>query len=343
MGGQRVAGVRRNRRRRHDREQLVDERRRVARERGPGLHPLEAQLRPTLAESDEEREQEGAEQQPLRDPDVDGDRAGRRPEHEQPRDRDHVDELERLQAERVRGLEDREREHARERRGAERRTEGQRERAEGRCERERRPGRELAARDRTPALDRMQAVGGDVAHVVDEVGGARRRAVRDERGDRRHPPARVAELRGEHDPREQEEVLRPLARPERSEGRDDGRPPAWELEDRRVGGFHHGTTLVGRQRLRGARRQDEPEAAAPTGLGVELDPAAQCSGELLRDREAEPGALGVVRDERAEDPLGVLAPDTRPRVGDVHPHGAVRRLERDPDRCRRRASSGTRS
>ena len=235
VGGQRVAGVRRNRRRRDDREQLVDERRRVARERGPRLHPLEAQLRPTLAESDEEREQEGAEQQPLRDPDVDGDRAGRRPEHEQPRDRDHVDELERLQAERVRGLEDRERDHARERRGAERRTEGQRERAEGRCERKRRPGRELAARDRTAALDRVQAVGGNVAHVVDEVGGARRRAVRDERGDRRHPPARVAELRGEHDPREQEEVLRPLSRPERSERRDDGRSPARELDDRRVG------------------------------------------------------------------------------------------------------------
>ena len=82
-------------------------------------------------------------------------------------------------------------------------------------------------------------------------------------------------------------------------------------------GFHHGATLVGRRRLRGARRQDEPKAAAAAGLGLELDPATQRAGELLRDREAEPGALGVVRHERAEDPLCVLAADPGSRVRDV--------------------------
>ena len=136
-------------------EQLVDERRGVAGERGPGLHPLEAQLCPTLAESDEQREQEGAEQQPLGDPDVDGDRAGGRPEHEQARDREHVDQLERLQAERVRGLKGSERDQACKRRRAERRTEGQREHAEHRREEERGSRPEFAARDRTAALHRM--------------------------------------------------------------------------------------------------------------------------------------------------------------------------------------------
>ena len=63
----------------------------------------------------------------------------------------------------------------------------------------------------------MLPVGVDVAEVVDEVGGARRRAVRDERGHRLEPAGRVAELGREDDPGEEEQVLQPLPRPQRDE------------------------------------------------------------------------------------------------------------------------------
>ena len=95
---------------------------------------------------------------------------------------------------------------------------GRRERG---CQRERSIRGELAARHGPKALDRVEPVGVGVADVVDEVRSARRRAVRDEGGDRRDPAARIAELSGEDDPREQEEVLRPLARAQRDEHRDE--------------------------------------------------------------------------------------------------------------------------
>src|SRR5688572_12835800 len=75
--------------------------------------------------------------------------------------------------------------------------------------------------------------------------------------------------------------------------------------------------------LRRPRGQHQAEAAALAGLRVELDAAAEGSRELPRDRQPEPGSLGVVRDERAEDPLGVLARDPRAGVGDVDAHGPV--------------------
>ncbi len=243
MGRQRVARVRGDRRRRHDREQLVHQRRRVARERGPCPDAFEPELRSPLAERDEEREQEGAEQEPVGDGDVHRDRACGGAKDEEAGDREHVDELQRLQAERVRGLQCPEADHARDGRRAQSRRERQGEHRERGGQRERVPDPELPARDRAEALDRVQPVRFDVADVVDEVRGARGRAVRDERGEGGAPAAGVAELRREHDPREQQEVLRPLPRPQRDECRDRGRPPSGELEDRRLSRLAHGETL----------------------------------------------------------------------------------------------------
>ena len=113
--GEGVRRVRADRRRRHDPEQLVDEPRRVAREHRACAGALERELRPPLAEREKQREQERAEEEPLRDPHVDRDRPGRCPQHEEPGDRDHVDELDRLQAERVGRLQREKPGHARER------------------------------------------------------------------------------------------------------------------------------------------------------------------------------------------------------------------------------------
>ena len=89
--------------------------------------------------------------------------------------------------------------------------------------------------------------------------------------------------------------------------------------------------------------QDEPEAAAPPHLAVELDPAAERDRELARDREPEPRAAAVDRPERPEDALSLLGRDPRPRVGDVDRDGAVGARQREVDAARRPASSGRRS
>src|SRR5213078_2217394 len=97
----------------------------------------------------------------------------------------------------------------------------------------RRPRRELPARDRPRALHRMETVVRGVTDVVDEIARARRGAVRGERGKRLAPAREVAELRGEDDSCEQEQVLRPLAWAQRDERRARHRPALWEVEDRR--------------------------------------------------------------------------------------------------------------
>src|SRR6266536_4102687 len=71
-----------------------------------------------------------------------------------------------------------------------------------------------------------------------------------------------------------------------------------------------------RRRLLRLGRQHELEPAALARLGFELDPPAQCEGELARDRkpEARPGV--VARPERAEDPFALLRRDAGPGVVD---------------------------
>ena len=152
---------------------------------------------------------------------------------------------------RVGRLEREEPREARERQGAEHRREREREHGEPRGERQRAAGPELAACHGPCALDRVQPIGRDVAHVVHEVGGARCGAVRDEGRHRRAPAAGVAELGGEDDPREQEEVLRPLPRPQRDDRRRKRRPPRGKLDDRRGQRFRHAGKS--KRRARGAR------------------------------------------------------------------------------------------
>jgi hypothetical protein len=84
-------------------------------------------------------------------------------------------------------------------------------------EHERRPCGKLAARDRPEPLDRMLPVVRSVAHVVGEVRGARRGAVDGEGEAGLQPAGDVAELRGEDQPGEEQQVLRPLPRTERRE------------------------------------------------------------------------------------------------------------------------------
>jgi hypothetical protein len=77
---------------------------------------------------------------------------------------------------------------------------------EGR-ERERRLPGQLPARDRAQALERVQTVLLRVQEVVGDVRGARSSTVGEERRPRLQPPATVAELGREDDPRKQQQVF----------------------------------------------------------------------------------------------------------------------------------------
>ena len=183
---------------------------------------------------------------------------------------EHVDENDVLQPERVRGLEAGEEAEESDGSVAEPRRQRDREHRERRGEHECRPRRELATRDRPALLERVRAVGVAVEHVVDEVRRARGGAVRGERSSRLHPATPVAELRGEDDPREEQQVLRPLARPQ-GRNRNEGRPPCGtfgELDDSSDVPRERPTTRATLRR-RGpgagsdvASGQHEPEAAA---------------------------------------------------------------------------------
>ena len=198
-------------------------------------------------------------------------------------------------------------------------------------EHERAIGGQLAARDRPVALDRMRRSSAASRRSLTRYAALEARAVRDE--DRRGlgPARRVAELRREHDPGEEQQVLRPLPRAQRDERgthRTAARP---ELDDRRA--------LAAASRL---AREDELERRAAADLGVELDPAAERLRELVRDRRPRPGAAAVARPERPEDPLLLVRRDPGPGVRDVT--ATSRSPASARARCgRRRASSGTRS
>ena len=118
---------------------------------------------------------------------------------------------------------------------------------------ERGPRGELPAGDGTGALDRVEPVGRGVTDVVDEVGGARRGAVGDEGGDGGDPAAGVAQLGSEDDPGEEEQVLRPLPRPQRDECGHGRRAPHRQLHDPRAHRLVHGVTLERRHPFEAAK------------------------------------------------------------------------------------------
>src|SRR5205085_11347867 len=73
------------------------------------------------------------------------------------------------------------------------------------------------------------------------------------------------------------------------------------------------------------------ETAALPRLRVELDVAAQSDGELVRDREAEPGPGVVPRPERTEDPVALLDGHARAIVVDRDGDAAVRGRQLEAD------------
>ena len=261
--GERVEAVRDHGRRRDDGDELVDERERVALQHGPPGRRLRAdehELAAALCQREEEREQRGAEQEPRRDPHLHRRRSRRRADDEQPADRHHVEQHDVLERERVRRPEARRRcrgtGSTASPSGA---TSSTAEKSSTAASASAQPWRKLAARDRPRALDRMHAVVRRVADVVDEVARARRRAVRGEGGERLAPAGEVAELRREDDPGEEEQVLRPLPRPQRDERR--AQPASarrGRLVDRCGLGQHH----AGRRLVAVPDGQDELEAAA---------------------------------------------------------------------------------
>ena len=224
-----------------DRDELVDELERVALEHRPPRSLAgadEHELPTALRQREEEREQGGAEQQPGRDPHVHRGRARRRADHEQPADREDVQQHDVLEPEAVAELDRRERDEKAQRREAQPRARAERRSSEYPGERDRQAGRQLPARDRPLALDRMETVVLPVAQVVDDVGRARERAVGREAHDGLRPARGVAELRREDDPREDEQVLRPLPRPHRRERRSGQRAPARQLDQASGGNGH---------------------------------------------------------------------------------------------------------
>jgi len=219
---ERVRRVREQRRRGHDRDEPVDEADRVPLEHPPSRRPggsYEHELTAPLRESEEEREERSAEQQPPGDLDRDRLRPRGRPDHEEAGDREHVERRDVLDAEAVARLEREEGDdHPGDAKAERRRHEQGRDR-EARGDARREPGRQRPRRHGPVALHRMEPVLGRVAHVVDEVRGARRKAERREAGEGVDPAAGVAELRGEEDPGEDEQVLQPLPRARRDEER----------------------------------------------------------------------------------------------------------------------------
>jgi hypothetical protein len=152
---------------------------------------------------------------------------------EEAADRHHVEQHDMLQRQRVRRLQREERAQEEDRRKPERCNQQYGTEDQHRSQHLGHARRQLAPRDRTRPLDGMLPVERRVAHVVDEVARAGRGAVRGKRGEGFAPTGEIAELRREDDPCEEEQVLRPLARTQRNEGRAGQRPSLRQVDDRR--------------------------------------------------------------------------------------------------------------
>src|SRR5919199_2448434 len=159
-------------------------------------------------------------------------RARRRAYDEEPGDRHHVDQDDVLQPERVRPLKCKEADEEGDGHEPERRDRDEGGGDEHGRQRERGALAQLAARNRSRALDRVRAVERRVADVVDEVGGAGGGTVARESREGVRPSPGVTELRGEDDSREEQEVLRPLPRPQSNQRGTGGATPRRELEHR---------------------------------------------------------------------------------------------------------------
>ena len=247
--------------RRDDGEQLIDERGRVAR-RGPARARVpdcasSARRFPSARKSASRNVQRSSHCE-MRD--VDRDRPGGGPEDEEPRDREHVDELDRLQPQRVGGLDGEERDQA-----GERRPDRAPPRAPSATSVKAAASPSAARAESSPRAIGRDRLTGCSRSAATSLTSFTRYAALDAAQyatngeNRREPPAGVAELRREDDPREEEEVLRPLAGPERDEGGAGRRAPPRQLDDGRVRRLGHRETLCPF-----ARRGLAPRCAAPT-------------------------------------------------------------------------------
>src|SRR5262249_26460515 len=104
-----------------------------------------------------------------------------------------------------------------------------------------------------------------------QVCGARRGAVRAEAGDGLEPAHGVAELSGEEDAREEQEVLAPLARAQRDERGAERAPPRRKRNDLAAGGNGHAPIL------RRPARREKGRREAPGGLCDHSRPCASAS------------------------------------------------------------------
>ena len=173
------------------------------------------QLVPTLAEGQEQRQQRGADQQPLADRHRHGDRAGHRPKDEAASDRQHVDDDDVLQRGRVHQQQrhvasGRQRNHGTDeeccRKGCS---------AQNRSGERGRSRRELARGDRPHPFQRMPLVGIAVGDVVEQIDRPRQRAEDRERRKSQEEGGWIREASAEQQPGKDDQVLGPLFWPER--------------------------------------------------------------------------------------------------------------------------------
>src|SRR5689334_8957917 len=94
------------------------------------------------------------------------------------------------------------------------------------------------------------------------------------------------------------------------------------MQVRRSGLLEAGRAMTNRVGKSGRERDLDLETASPAQLAASLDPASMLLGDMLDDREPEPGAAGVPRAssihpiEPLEDARQVSARDPNARVRD---------------------------
>ena len=169
-----------------------------------------------LAQAEEQRQQDGAEQQPRADRHIDDQRARRGANHEPDGDRQDVENHQLLDGARVDELQG----DVGECRDAEGGREGERGHEPddhdpaGCCEGGLRGQR--SGGDRPARLEGMLPIAVAIDDVVDEIDGARQAAEDRERSDCALDRRRVSELQAEEQPGEEHQVLRPLLGPQRA-------------------------------------------------------------------------------------------------------------------------------
>ncbi len=186
------------------------------------LGPERDALVTTLAEPQEEREQRGADQEPVAHDDVDGERAGHGPEDEARREDEDVEDDLVLEP---RGIQDVHHAVARHDEREARPDEdapghgGDRQHGRGG---ERQRHRHLAGGDGPVALLRMLPIRVAIVDVVEQVHGAAHQAEQQERRQRPAERRQREDVVGEEERRQQQQVLDPLPRTQRVHQRPDG-------------------------------------------------------------------------------------------------------------------------